>query len=154
MPSLFPPHRPHPLLWAGQKPLSGRPPGCCGSWVAFKPVSVVPRSLYNYLAPLFALSPSISNKSPRPHQDTAYFPLGLPSRPPPQPARWEPAGTGHWADGQLGRGLLDGTTATHRVLLPAPGECWQWHGVRSTARSRLVAYCTGTVVFASSCSWG
>ncbi|KAM9614596.1 uncharacterized protein ACIBXB_021527 [Morphnus guianensis] len=45
------------------------------------------------------------------------------------PTGWDPAGTGHQADGQLGRGLRSGTAATRRDLLPILGEHWQWHRV-------------------------
>lgn len=128
VPSLFPPHCAHALLWAGQKPLSEGPPGCCGSQVAFKPGNCCPQKPLQLFTPSVCSPPPFQTHPPVPII-AAYFPLGLPSHPPPQPTGWDPAGTGHQADGQLGRGLRSGTTATRRDLLPILGEHWQRHRV-------------------------
>lgn len=115
---------------------SGRARSCCWGVLQAAMGARLLLSLYlsspeafTIIYPICFFSPPPFQTHPcRPHQDAAYLPLGLPSHPPPQPARQGSTGTGHQADGQLGWGLFSGTAATCHVLLPTPCERWQQHG--------------------------
>lgn len=154
VPSLFPPHRAHALLWAAQKLLSEGPPGCCGSQVAFKPGNCCPQKPLQLFTPSVCslplhfkhipLSPSLLHTS-----HWGSHPVHLLSR---------LAGTPQvLGTRQMGSSAGDCAVGPQlRVVTSCPswgstGSGTEW---RSTVRSCLVAYCRGTVAFSSSCSWG
>lgn len=102
------------------------------------------RSCYQGLP--FALSHF--KEIPCPHQDTAYFTLGLPSHLPLGPALWGPAGPRHHQVGSSARDCLVGPQPS-AMSFCHPRGVLAAYGAASKVHLCLTAYCTGAVAFAA-----